>query len=54
MLAILAAVSHQAGIAFVSDLVVRIAVYLAAGLTAGSGVHYLLVVTEKYARKAED
>jgi cardiolipin synthase (CMP-forming) len=51
MMTILAAVSHQAEIPLVSDLVVRALIYLAAAFTAVSGVHYLLVVTERYAHK---
>ena len=51
MLTILVAVSHQADIPLATTLVVRIFVYMAAALTAASGIHYLLVVAERYARK---
>jgi cardiolipin synthase len=54
MMTILAAVGHQAEIPLASDLVVRVFIYLAAALTAASGVHYLLVVTERYARRDEN
>ena len=51
MLTIFVAVCHQAGIPLASDLVVRASVYLAAALTAASGVHYLLIVAERYVPK---
>lgn len=51
MMTILVSVSHQAGIALAGDLAVRAFVYLAAALTAASGVHYLLVVTDRYAHR---
>ena len=53
MLTIFVAVSHQAGISLASDLVLRALIYVTAGLTSASGVHYLLVVTERYAHKDE-
>jgi cardiolipin synthase len=49
MVTILAAVSHQAGISLVSEIMVNVSIYLAAALTTASGVHYLVIVTEKYA-----
>ncbi len=51
MMTILVSVSHQAGFALTGDLAVRAFVYLAAALTAASGVHYLLVVTDRYAHR---
>jgi len=54
MLTIFVAVSHQAHIQFATALVVNAAVYLTAALTAASGVHYLLIVTERYAHKSEN
>jgi cardiolipin synthase len=51
---ILVAVSHQAGIPYATDLAVRGFVYLAAALTAASGVHYLLVVAERYSHRDEN
>lgn len=53
MLTIFAAVAHEAGLAPASDLVLTVCIYITAGLTAGSGVHYLLVVAERYAHKSE-
>jgi len=43
------AVAHQAGIPLASELLLWVSVYLTAALTVGSGIHYLLVVTERYA-----
>jgi cardiolipin synthase len=43
------AVGHQAGIHLASGLLLRICIYLAAGFTVASGVHYLLVVRQRYA-----
>ena len=43
LLAILAAVSFKAGVGFVSLYVLKGCIYLAAALTTGSGLHYLLV-----------
>lgn len=54
MMTIFVAVSHQAAIPLASDLVVKIFIYLAAALTAASGIHYLLVATERYAHKDGD
>ncbi len=51
MATILIAVSHQAGIPYASEFAVRGFVFLAAALTAASGVHYLLVVTDRYAHR---
>ena len=51
MATILVAVSHQAGIPYASDLALRGFVYIAAALTVASGVHYLLVVAERYAHR---
>ena len=54
MLTIFLAVSHQANIPLASWLVVRASVYVTAAVTAASGIHYLLIVTERYARKDGD
>ena len=43
------AVGHQAGIHLASSLLLRICIYLAAGFTVASGIHYLLVVRHRYA-----
>ena len=43
------AVGHQAGIHLASSLLLRICIYLAAGCTVASGIHYLLVVRHRYA-----
>jgi cardiolipin synthase len=43
------AVGHQAGIRLASSLLLQICIYLAAGFTVASGVHYLLVVRHRYA-----
>lgn len=51
MLTIFVVVSHQAGFTYASDLVVRMFIYITAAVTAASGVHYLIVATERYARR---
>jgi cardiolipin synthase len=43
------AVGHQAGIPLASSLLLQICIYLAAGFTVASGIHYLLVVRHRYA-----
>jgi cardiolipin synthase (CMP-forming) len=48
MATIFAAVSYQAHIPYVTANLVSIFVYLAAALTLTSGVHYLLVVRQRY------
>jgi cardiolipin synthase len=50
---IFVAVAQQAGILFTDGPLLRACIYLTAILTAASGVHYLVVVTERYARKEE-
>ncbi|MBZ5544625.1 MAG: CDP-alcohol phosphatidyltransferase family protein [Acidobacteriia bacterium] len=48
------AVGHQAGIPLASGLVLQICIYLAAGITVASGVHYLVVVRHRYAHHAAE
>jgi cardiolipin synthase len=45
------AVGHQAGIHLVSSLLLQVCIYLAAGFTVASGVHYLAVVRHRYAQR---
>jgi cardiolipin synthase len=47
------AVGHQAGVPLASNLLLQICIYLAAGFTVASGVHYLIVVRHRYARHDE-
>lgn len=47
------ALAREAGLPLASAGALRACIYLAAGVTAASGVHYLLVVTERYARHDE-
>ncbi len=42
------AVAFQAGISLVTPLLMRACIYLAAAFTVASGVHYLLVVRQRY------
>ena len=53
MLTIFIAVSHQAELPFAGHLLLRGCIYVTAGVTAASGIHYLMVVTERYARRDE-
>ena len=48
-----AAVSFQAHVPFVSGTLVRICIYLAATLTVASGIHYVIVVRNRYAQQAQ-
>ena len=48
------AVGLQAGIPLASGLVLQICIYLAAGITVASGVHYLVVVRHRYAHHAAE
>jgi cardiolipin synthase len=49
---VFAAVSYQAHVPFVPEGVVRICIYLAAALTVVSGIHYVIVVRNRYAQQA--
>ena len=44
------AVGQQAGISLGSDLLLGISVIVTAAVTVASGIHYLIVVTDRYAR----
>jgi cardiolipin synthase len=46
-----AAVCHQARVPFLTADVVTIFIYLTAALTLASGVHYLIVVRQRYGRR---
>jgi len=46
---VFAAVSFQARVALITQTVVLICIYLAAALTLASGIHYALVVRQRYA-----
>jgi cardiolipin synthase len=54
VLTVFAAVSFQAHVPFVPGGVVRICVYLAATLTVVSGIHYLIVVRNRYGLHASE
>jgi cardiolipin synthase len=49
---VFAAVSFQAHVPFVPGGLVRICVYIAAALTVVSGIHYVIVVRNRYAQHA--
>ena len=44
------AVAHEADISFVGPLLLRASIYLAAAFTVASGVHYLIVVRQRYSQ----
>jgi cardiolipin synthase len=44
------AVAFQAGISLATPLLLRICIYLAAAFTVASGIHYLLVVRQRYSQ----
>jgi len=44
------AVGFQAGISLATPLLLRICIYLAAAFTVASGIHYLLVVRQRYSQ----
>jgi cardiolipin synthase len=44
------AVAHQAHVPLASGRLLQVCIYLAAGVTVASGVHYLVVVRHRYAR----
>lgn len=48
---IFAAVSHQAQVPHITAELVRVFVYLTAALTLASGVHYLIVVRQRYGQR---
>jgi cardiolipin synthase len=50
--AVFAAVSFQAHVPLVPRGVVQLCVYLAAALTLASGIHYVIVVRNRYAQQA--
>jgi cardiolipin synthase len=52
VLTVFAAVSFQAHVPFVPAGLVRICVYLAAALTVASGIHYVIVVRNRYGQHA--
>jgi cardiolipin synthase len=54
VLTVFAAVSFQAHVALVSGGVVQVCVYLAAALTLASGIHYVIVVRNRYAQHAQE
>jgi cardiolipin synthase len=51
---VFAAVSFQAHVPFVLGGLVRICVYLAAALTVASGIHYVIVVRNRYGQHASE
>lgn len=51
MATIFAAVSFKARVPLMSQGVVQLCIYLAAGLTVASGIHYLLVVRQRYGQQ---
>ena len=51
---VFAAVSFQAHVPFVPGHVVQVCVYLAAALTLASGIHYVIVVRNRYAQQASE
>jgi cardiolipin synthase len=52
VLTVFAAVSFQAHVPFVLGGVVEVCAYLAAALTLASGIHYVIVVRNRYAQQA--
>jgi len=52
--AIFSAVGYQAHIPLASNFLLQVCVYLTAALTVASGIHYLLVVRNRYAHHASD
>jgi cardiolipin synthase len=52
VLTVFAAVSYQAHVPLILGGVVRVCVYLAAGLTIASGIHYGIVVRNRYGQHA--
>ena len=51
---IFAAVSHEAHVPYITAELVMIFVYLAAALTLASGIHYLIVVRQRYGHPQVD
>ncbi len=51
---VFAAVCYQVGTPFVTRLVVEVGTYLVAVFTAASGVHYLLVVQQRYGHRERE
>ena len=46
--AVFAAVSHEAGILYVTELFLNVCIYLATAFTLASGIHYIVVVRQRY------
>jgi hypothetical protein len=51
---VFAAVSFQAHVPFVPGRLVELCVYLAAALTIASGIHYALVLRNRYEQHASE
>lgn len=48
IITIVAAVSHEAGMLYVTEMLLQICIYLAAAFTLASGIHYIIVVRQRY------
>ncbi len=54
VITVVAALSLLAHIPWVTPRMVAICIYLAAGITAASGLHYLVVVRNRYAQRTDE